>query len=179
MLPLDTLLAESSLFLPQQLKSCRISWPKASAALTLLVQWWPTASACCWDDKFSGTQLLLHKISLSVWRAGSLWTLPSSSSALLLGLSADLGRGKSSWSCCLGWSQPQAASSFKDSLNWTLVLNTQFTQFGRQAELGSEPSPGTVYSWAVEKRLCSGVSVSSSVIRQLLVPFALSRLGGD
>ena len=56
-------------------------------------------------------------------------------------------------------------------LNWTLVLNTHFTQFGRQTDLGSEPSPGTVHSWAVEKRLSSGVSVPSSVIRQRLVPF--------
>ena len=117
LLPLDTLLGESSLFLPQLPKSCPISWPRTSAALTLLVQWWPTASAFYWDDKFSGTQLLLYKISLSTWRTGSLWTLPSSSLfELLLGLSADLGRGKSSWSCCLGWSQPQAASSSKDSL---------------------------------------------------------------
>ena len=68
-------------------------------ALTLQVQLWPLASAHCWDDVSSGSQLHLYKIGLSIWRAGSFRTLPSSSlhlSALTLGLSADLLRGGSS-----------------------------------------------------------------------------------
>lgn len=95
---------------------------QALPALTLQVQLWPLASAYCWEDTLSGSQLHLDEIGLSIWRTGSFRTLPPSSSlylsALTLGLSADLlGRGvESSWAHCLWCSRPQAASSFKAAL---------------------------------------------------------------